>query len=95
MLERRRVGVLYFFYFTLRRVTRSAAWRSDRADMSSTILCRAGSEGETRGLGDGDGDGGGGDEEEEGVASAVAVASARTRIHANVLCAETLCVARQ
>ena len=32
-------------FLTLRRVTRSAAWRSVRTDMSSTILCRAGSEG--------------------------------------------------
>lgn len=59
---------------TLRSVTRSAAWSSVRPDMSSTILCSAGSD-------DGVGAvavGGGGGDEEEGDASVVAaVASAR------------------
>jgi hypothetical protein len=92
-------------FFTLRRVTRSAAWRSVRADMSSTILWRAGSEGDGAGvaeveleLGDAEGGGGGGgddDDDAEVVASAVAVASARTRIHARVLRAETLRTLRQ
>jgi hypothetical protein len=86
------------FYFTLRRVTRSAAWRRVRVDMSSTILCRAGSEGDGAVVevvevveveAGGDGSGGG---DVEVVASAVAVASARTRIHVSVLRAETLCV---
>jgi hypothetical protein len=77
----------------LRSVTRSEAWRSVRADMSSTSLCSAGSEGDGVGVevavevGE-IGDGGGG---VEVVASAVAVASARTRIHAKGLRAETLC----
>ena len=88
---------MFGYYFTLRRVTRSAAWRSVRVDMSSTILCRAGSEGSgavvvVDEVAVDDGGGGGGDVEV--VASAVAVASARarTRIHPRVLRAETLCV---
>jgi hypothetical protein len=80
--------------FTFRSVTRSEAWRSVRADMSSTSLCSAGSEVE---VGDVAGEiGGGGDDDgaEVGVACAVAVASVRTRtrIHLRV---ETLCVLRQ
>ena len=57
---------------TLRSVTRSAAWSSVRPDMSSTILCSAGSD-------DGVGAaGGGGIDDDEGDASVVAaVASAR------------------
>jgi hypothetical protein len=88
---------IYFILFTLRRVTRSAAWSSVRVDMSSTSLCRAGSEGASAFVGiggveggggcdDEGGDGGGGDEDED-EADAVAVASARTRSHATVLCA--------
>jgi hypothetical protein len=88
--------------FTLRRVTRSAAWSSVSVDMSSTSLCRAGSEGASAfvvevggvegggGCDDEGGDGGGGGEEgdaDEDEADAVAVASARTRSHATVLCA--------
>ena len=64
--------------------------------MSSTILCKAGSDGDGAGvleLGDAEGGGGGDDDDAEVVASAVAVASARTRIHARVLRAETLSVA--
>jgi hypothetical protein len=82
---------------TLRSVTRSAAWRSVRDDMSSTSLCSAGSEGEGEGDGVSVEDGGGGDGDDvEVVASAVAVASARTRtrMHAKgLLRAETLFVA--
>jgi hypothetical protein len=64
-------------------------------NMSSTILCKAGSEGsgavEVDEVAVDDGGGGGGDV--EAIASAVAVASvrARTRIHPRVLRAETLC----
>lgn len=93
-----------FFYFTLRRVTRSAAWSSVRTEMSSTILCRAGSEGvepvPELGAGEvlesvgrwaagGGGDVGDGDDDGE----VVAVASARARTNDSVLlvCAETLC----
>ena len=68
----------------MRSVTRSEAGRSVRADMSSTSLCSAGSEGDV------DVEvGGGGDDvgSVDVVASAVAVASARTRIHRR---AETL-----
>jgi hypothetical protein len=83
--------LIYIFYFTLRRVTRSAAWRSVRAEILSTSLCKAGSEGTGAGVEPGEGDGGGGDADVEVVASAVAVASARTRIHPRVLRAETLC----
>jgi hypothetical protein len=63
-------------------------------DMSSTILCRAGpeeEEGAGVGVEVGDGDGGGGGVDDVASAVAVAVASARTRIHASVLRAETLC----
>jgi hypothetical protein len=87
--------VFYFFwrgrggYFTLRSVTRSAAWRSVRVDMSSTSLCSAGSE-DSGGVGvEVSGGGGGDDDGVEVVASAVAVASARVK----GLRAETLCVA--
>jgi hypothetical protein len=77
-------------YFTLRSVTRSEAWRSVRADMSSTSLCSAGSEGDGVGVEVEIGDGGGNDDDGvEVVASAVAVASARVK----GLRAETLCVA--
>ena len=90
---------------TLRRVTRSAAWSSVRADMSSTILCRAGSEGvgpvpAELGAGElvlleSDGraaaGGGGGDDDDALVVVAVASVRARTNDSVLLLCAETLC----
>ena len=76
--------VVVVVFFTLRSVTRSAAWRSVRTDMSSTSLCRAGSEGVVADAdtgcdgdgGDGGGDGGGGVDADGDVG---AVVSARTR----------------
>jgi hypothetical protein len=103
MLERRKEKGLWDCLFlggrgrgtlTLRSVTRSAAWRSVRDDMSSTSLCSAGSEGDGVGVGVEVGEIGGGGDDDGVVASAVAVASARTRmrIHAKgLLRAETLC----
>ena len=78
---------------TLRRVTRSAAWSSVRVDMSSTILCKAGSEGELGAVESGGHGGGGDDADVDDDAPVVAVASARARTNGNVLllCAETLC----
>jgi hypothetical protein len=91
-----RGGRVKFFgeTLTLRSVTRSAAWRRVRVDMSSTSLCSAGSVGDGVGVEVEDSGGGGGDDDGvEVVESAVAVASARTRIHAKGLRAETLSVA--
>jgi hypothetical protein len=87
---------------TFRRATRSAAWRSVRADMSSTILCRVGSEEEEEGEGEGgvvewewdDEGGGGGVGDDDDGADVVAVARARTRRDGMVLlcaCTEMLC----
>jgi len=98
-------AISWMFRRVLRRVTRSAAWSSVRTEMSSTILCRAGSEGvvPVPGLGagellesDGRCAGGGGDDgdDDDDDAEVVAVASARARTNDSVLllCAETLCV---
>lgn len=72
-------AISWMFRRDLRSVTRSAAWRSVRPDMSSTSLCSAGSEEVVVAVGE-IGDGGGGDDDGvEVVASAVAVASARVK----------------
>ena len=93
-------------FFTLRRVTRSAAWSNVRVDMSSTSLCKAGSSegvvGDCEGdggvgeddavAGAGGGGGGGGDPDGDDEVGVVAVASARTRTDAEALWTEILCV---
>ena len=91
-----RVGLgLIGLFITLRSVTRSAAWRSVRADMSSTSLCRVGlaeAEGDVAGSGavvwdDASGGGGGDDDDddEDDAAEVVVVASARARTNGKVL----------
>lgn len=61
--------------------------------MSSTILCKAGSEGELGAVESGGHGGGGDDADVDDDAPVVAVAGARARTNGNVLllCAETLC----
>jgi len=78
-------AISWMFRRVLRRVTRSAAWSSVRADMSSTILCKAGSDGELGAVESGGHGGGGDDADVDDDAPVVAVASARARTNDNVL----------